>query len=112
MNSIPLNRDIVNKITTLLTRYIVGFQTNYREELRSILPPSIIDLGTIVFENIAGTVVTKIKNDSGSIEYICRLCGKKFSSRKGLYLHMRRIHLGDLSDLYIIELKKLLEEYW
>jgi hypothetical protein len=112
MNSSPLNRDIVNRITTLLIRYVAGFQNNYQEELRRILPPSLADLGVAVFENIAGTVVSRTRSDSGSIEYVCRICERKFYSRKGLYLHMRRVHFEDLSDLYTSEFRRLLEEYY
>ncbi len=109
MSSRILSSEIGDRVAYILIRYLSGFKINYREEVMKILPPSLSDLGLIVFEDLASTLVEIRREDTGSIEYICRLCRRNFSTRKGLYLHLKRIHSSEITDLFIRELERLIE---
>jgi hypothetical protein len=86
---------VVEKIAEAAIRKAAGlpYQTND-------LPLSLRD----VAESIIAVVAEQIAFDDG-ITLRCRLCGKGPFTRKGLYLHLKRVHIDVVEELVRRELE-------
>ena len=92
---------ILDKIAENIIRIAVGFKPNNVEEM---LPSSLHGIIKTISANISREIV---KNRDGILS--CGICGKGPYTRKGLYLHIKRMHMDKIVDMLRIELE---EELW
>lgn len=104
-----LNQEILRRIVDLIITQASSKRINYREELRKYLPASLQELGTRVFENIAETIIARERIGENKYVYRCSLCGRSFSSSRGVYIHLKKNHFTDLIDLLDSELNRSIE---
>lgn len=89
---------VVGKIAEATIRKAAGLPYQLYD-----LPLSLRD----VAENIIAIIAEQIAVDDG-ITLRCRLCGKGPFTRKGLYLHLRRVHIDVVEELVRRELEERL----
>ncbi len=89
--------EIVSKIADLAIRRACGLQYSLEN-----LPPSLRKPAREIIEHIASQLVL---HDRDTLR--CKLCGRGPFTRKGLYLHIRRVHLDHVYQLA----RRELEEY-
>ena len=88
---------IVSKIAEAAVRRAAGLPVSYDD-----MPLSLREAA----KTIAEIVAEQIAFDDG-ITLRCRLCGKGPFTKKGLYLHLKRVHLDIVQEM----VKRELEEY-
>lgn len=88
---------VVSKLAEAAIRKAAGLDYNLAD-----LPLSLKD----VAESIVSIVAEQVAVDDG-ITLRCRLCGKGPFTRKGLYLHLKRVHIDTVQEL----VRRELEEY-
>jgi hypothetical protein len=88
-----LGEELLNIISIIVIKKIVGFSTRSEEDFikRSSLLREWFDK-TI---DIMSSILVKKEDD----KIYCRLCGSGPFTRKGFYLHLRRIHLEEIKDV-------------
>ena len=75
-----------------------------RYKLEDLVSPSIAPLLDRSFDKLCFSI---IKEKNGALW--CRLCDKGPFTKRGLYLHLIRVHADDLEFMIEEEMKKLLE---
>ncbi len=91
--------EIVSKIAELAIRRACGLQYSLEE-----LPPSLRKPAKEIIEQISAQLVLRDKDTLR-----CKICGKGPFTRKGLYLHIRRVHLD---QVYQIARRELEDYLW
>ncbi|MEM1649607.1 MAG: hypothetical protein QXX47_01865, partial [Sulfolobales archaeon] len=60
----------------------------------------------IIIDRISETIIIRTSNG-----IYCRLCGRGPLSRRGVYLHMRRVHLDDIIRIINEEYDSIVRTY-
>lgn len=76
---------------------------NQRYEIEDLVTPSIADLVDRSMERIA---LTLVKRNGG---LWCNLCSKGPFTKRGLYLHLIRVHTKDIEFMVREEMKRILD---
>lgn len=77
----------------VLRRYLR--QTRRDIDPRELLPPSVVVFDRYISERVLG-VIRRL--DDG--EFACLICGRRFASRRGIYLHLVRKHREELEEYF------------
>jgi len=89
---------VVSKLSEAAIRKATGL--NYG---LSDVPRSLRDAGEEIVERVASQLVV---DDEDTLR--CKICGRGPFTRKGLYLHIRRVHLDIVYDIVRSELETYL----
>jgi len=85
------------RIVELVARAAAGLKYDIREYVAS---ESIATILTGLVDELTKTIV---EEDEGVIR--CGLCGRGPFTRKGLYLHLKRVHARQIEELVLSELE-------
>ncbi|MET1101126.1 MAG: hypothetical protein ABWW69_01410 [Pyrodictiaceae archaeon] len=95
---------LLDKLADLVIRRAVGYSIEIHD---SLFPKSIMPFVDRILESLPIELV----EFDGTV-YKCRLCGRGPFTRKGLYLHLKRVHVDQITimirdelDHYIWQLK-------
>lgn len=102
MNGVKMRQELaIRKLTEYVARKAAFLNQKY--ELRDLVAPSIAPMMDRVIDKITITIVRR----NGGLW--CNLCEKGPFTKRGLYLHLIRVHMKDIEYMIKDELKKLLE---
>lgn len=76
---------------------------NQRYEIEDLVAPS---MATIVDRSMEKIALTLVKRNGG---LWCNLCNKGPFTKRGLYLHLIRVHVKDIEFMVREEIKRILE---
>ncbi|ALL01140.1 hypothetical protein Pyrde_1092 [Pyrodictium delaneyi] len=89
---------VVGKLSEAAIRKATGLSYSLND-----IPRSLQDAGEEIVERVAEQLVV---DDNDTLR--CRICGRGPFTRKGLYLHIRRVHLDTVYDIVKSELEAYL----
>ena len=89
--------NMLPRIVELVARAAAGLKYDIREYVAS---ESIATILTGLVDELTKTIV---EEDEGVIR--CGLCGRGPFTRKGLYLHLKRVHARQIEELVLSELE-------
>ena len=88
--------NILDRLAEMVIRKAVGYENNIRDAL---FPQSLSSFIEHILETLPMEIVEKEDNI-----YRCKLCGKGPFTRKGLYLHLKRVHIDQIIHMIKSEL--------
>ena len=97
MNQHRLLSNMLSRIVELVARAATGLRYDIREYVAS---ESIATILASLIDELAKVIV---EEDAGVLR--CGLCGRGPFTRKGLYLHLKRIHARQIEELVLSELE-------
>lgn len=89
---------VVSKLAEAAIRRATGLSYSLSD-----VPPSLQEVGKEIVERVAEQLII---DDGETLR--CRICGRGPFTRKGLYLHIRRVHLDSIYDMVRSELEAYL----
>jgi len=89
--------NMLPRIVELVARAAAGLKYDVKEYVAS---ESIAAILTSLIDELTKTIV---EEDEGVIR--CGLCGRGPFTRKGLYLHLKRVHARQIEELVLSELE-------
>ncbi|MEZ0289955.1 MAG: hypothetical protein ABWJ42_02550 [Sulfolobales archaeon] len=90
---ISVGEELLRVLAIIVIKRTVGFKTDLRKD-SIVIPDTIRDEIDSIIESVSEIIVMR----SGGLAY-CRLCGRGSFTKRGLYLHLRRVHLEDIMRL-------------
>jgi hypothetical protein len=83
---------------------IVGFEGNYIDRVKQVVGSKLIDVVSEALDRVTPIIV--MRKNNGLI--YCRLCSKGPFTKRGLYLHLRRIHRDEIEAKLLEEISRII----
>ena len=97
-------RSMVRRIIDDTLKCMVGFEGDYRDRIRENIGLKLIDIVEEAIDRITPIVVMRKSNNL----IYCRLCLKGPFTKRGLYLHLRRIHKEEIETKLLEEISRII----
>ena len=98
-------RSMVKMMIDDALKSIVGFEGPHKERLKMIAGQKLERIVSEAIDRVTHIVVSRKRN--GLI--YCRLCSKGPFTKRGLYLHLRRIHRSEIEEKLLDEIARIIE---